>query len=296
MGLTHSTGHTIRDAGTKSACGLIQPHPGRVEGKLLHPGTTIRLRDLANPSAATARPGAAHSRRDEDGGYGNDSFVLRCRTRPCRDGVRRAAHLGTVDMATDVETCPPNSRTVIHAEEADVNGEEGTGVAAEWRRVEGMTGGMEMSAAEAGTANAACSATGGFGENDGAVCSFEGNGKASDEGDDGGYKGNEGETKSDSEAENRTYSKERVDHERLPDIVIIVDQQEEYTALRECITLGIPTICLIDTNCDPDLADISISANDDAIASIRLILNKLVFAICEGRSSYIRTKFVNFSI
>nr|YP_010536724.1 ribosomal protein S2 [Tetraena simplex]UYC29897.1 ribosomal protein S2 [Tetraena simplex]WEB51331.1 ribosomal protein S2 [Tetraena hamiensis var. qatarensis] len=74
----------------------------------------------------------------------------------------------------------------------------------------------------------------------------------------------------------------------LPDIVIIVDQQKEYKALRECITLGIPTICLIDTNCDPDLADISIPANDDAIPSIRYILNKLVFAICEGRSSYIR--------
>ncbi|KAJ4967782.1 hypothetical protein NE237_014483 [Protea cynaroides] len=56
----------------------------------------------------------------------------------------------------------------------------------------------------------------------------------------------------------------------LPDIVIIVDQQEEYTTLRECVTLGIPTICLIDTNCDLDLADISIPANDDAIASIRL--------------------------
>nr|YP_008965557.1 ribosomal protein S2 [Conopholis americana]CDI02725.1 ribosomal protein S2 [Conopholis americana] len=74
---------------------------------------------------------------------------------------------------------------------------------------------------------------------------------------------------------------------RLPDIVIIVDQHEDYKALRECITLGIPTICLIDTNCDPDLADISIPANDDAISSIRLILNKLVFAICEGRSIYI---------
>nr|AKR81099.1 ribosomal protein S2 [Pentastemona sumatrana] len=76
----------------------------------------------------------------------------------------------------------------------------------------------------------------------------------------------------------------------LPDIVIIVDQQEEYTALRECVILGIPTICLIDTNCDPDLADISIPANDDAIASIRLILNKLVSAIWEGRSSYIRNR------
>lgn len=77
----------------------------------------------------------------------------------------------------------------------------------------------------------------------------------------------------------------------LPDVVIIVDQQEEYRALQECITLGIPTICLIDTNCDPDLADISIPANDDAIASIRLILNKLVFAISEGRSSSIRNSF-----
>ncbi|KAL5560541.1 hypothetical protein UlMin_036752 [Ulmus minor] len=61
----------------------------------------------------------------------------------------------------------------------------------------------------------------------------------------------------------------------LPDIVIIIDQQEEYMALQECITLGIPTICLINTNCDPDLVDILISANDDAIVSIRLILNKL---------------------
>ncbi|KAL5067359.1 hypothetical protein RYX36_018246 [Vicia faba] len=68
---------------------------------------------------------------------------------------------------------------------------------------------------------------------------------------------------------------------RLPDIVIILDQQEEYTALQECITLGIPTISLIDTNSDPDLTDILIPANDDAIASIGLILNKLVFAICE---------------
>nr|YP_009670959.1 ribosomal protein S2 [Passiflora arbelaezii]QCX30270.1 ribosomal protein S2 [Passiflora arbelaezii] len=75
---------------------------------------------------------------------------------------------------------------------------------------------------------------------------------------------------------------------RLPDIVIILDQKEEYTALQECITLGIPTICLIDTNCDPDLADLPIPANDDARASIQFILNKFVFAICEGRSSYIR--------
>nr|ACH47279.1 ribosomal protein S2 [Monsonia vanderietiae] len=75
---------------------------------------------------------------------------------------------------------------------------------------------------------------------------------------------------------------------RLPDIVIVVDQQASIMALRECITLGIPTIGLIDTNCDPDLVDLPIPANDDSIRSIRLILNKLVFAICEGRSRSIR--------
>nr|KJB60860.1 hypothetical protein B456_009G328500 [Gossypium raimondii] len=42
---------------------------------------------------------------------------------------------------------------------------------------------------------------------------------------------------------------------RLSNIVIIVDQQEKYTTLREFITLGIPTICLIDTNSDPNIVD-----------------------------------------
>ena len=77
---------------------------------------------------------------------------------------------------------------------------------------------------------------------------------------------------------------------RLPDIVIVLDQQKEYIALRECAILGIPTISLVDTNCDPDLANISIPANDDTMTSIRLILNKLVFSICEGRSLYIRNR------
>nr|YP_009747702.1 ribosomal protein S2 [Lecanorchis kiusiana]QII89382.1 ribosomal protein S2 [Lecanorchis kiusiana] len=73
----------------------------------------------------------------------------------------------------------------------------------------------------------------------------------------------------------------------LPDIVIIVDQQEEYKVIKECAILGIPTICLIDTDCDPGISDFSIPANNDAIASIRFILKKLISAICEGRSSYI---------
>nr|YP_010471549.1 ribosomal protein S2 [Gastrodia javanica]UVG40887.1 ribosomal protein S2 [Gastrodia javanica] len=69
---------------------------------------------------------------------------------------------------------------------------------------------------------------------------------------------------------------------KLPDIVIIVDQKKESQVIRECVILGIPTICLIDTNCDPYYADLSIPANDDSIASFKFILNKLVSSIFMG--------------
>ena len=69
---------------------------------------------------------------------------------------------------------------------------------------------------------------------------------------------------------------------RPPDVVVIVDQRREYNAIQECQKLGIPMISLLDTNCDPDYADIPIPANDDAIRSIKLILGKLADAIDEG--------------
>jgi small subunit ribosomal protein S2 len=68
----------------------------------------------------------------------------------------------------------------------------------------------------------------------------------------------------------------------LPDLVIIVDQKRESTAIQECIKLKIPVISILDTNCDPDLTDIPIPANDDAIRSIKLIISKLADAIYEG--------------
>nr|YP_009562291.1 ribosomal protein S2 [Trichomanes trollii]QAV57648.1 ribosomal protein S2 [Trichomanes trollii] len=71
----------------------------------------------------------------------------------------------------------------------------------------------------------------------------------------------------------------------LPDIVIVTDQHEQSTAIKECITLSIPTICVVDTDCDPDLTDIPIPGNDDARSSIRWILDKLIGAIQEGRSN-----------
>ncbi|CCQ69697.1 SSU ribosomal protein S2p (SAe) [Crocosphaera watsonii WH 0402] len=62
-----------------------------------------------------------------------------------------------------------------------------------------------------------------------------------------------------------------------------MDQRREYNAIQECQKLGIPMISLLDTNCDPDYADIPIPANDDAIRSIKLILGRLADAIYEGR-------------
>ncbi|HEY9762421.1 MAG TPA: 30S ribosomal protein S2 [Trichocoleus sp.] len=69
---------------------------------------------------------------------------------------------------------------------------------------------------------------------------------------------------------------------RVPDVAIIVDIRREYNAVQECHKLGIPIISLLDTNCDPDLVDVPIPGNDDAIRSIKLILGKLADAIYEG--------------
>ena len=70
---------------------------------------------------------------------------------------------------------------------------------------------------------------------------------------------------------------------KVPDIVVIIDQKREHNAIAECQKLGIPVVSLLDTNCDPLVADVAIPANDDAIRSIKLIVSKLADAIYEGR-------------
>ena len=74
------------------------------------------------------------------------------------------------------------------------------------------------------------------------------------------------------------------DMDKLPDVAIIVDQKRELTAIRECRKLGIPIISILDTNCDPDLIDIPIPGNDDAVRSIKLILKSLTDNINAGQS------------
>jgi small subunit ribosomal protein S2 len=73
--------------------------------------------------------------------------------------------------------------------------------------------------------------------------------------------------------------------ENLPDVAIIIDQKREMTAIKECRKLGIPIVSILDTNCDPDLVDIPIPGNDDAVRSIKLILKSLTDSIIIGKSS-----------
>ena len=62
----------------------------------------------------------------------------------------------------------------------------------------------------------------------------------------------------------------------LPDLVVIVGQPNEMNAVRECQKLNIKCITLLDSNCDPDLTDIGIPANDDSLRSVSYILNTLI--------------------
>ena len=72
----------------------------------------------------------------------------------------------------------------------------------------------------------------------------------------------------------------------LPDVAIIIDQKREITAVRECKKLGIPIVSVLDTNCDPDLIDIPIPGNDDAVRSIKLILQALTDSINTGKVKF----------
>jgi small subunit ribosomal protein S2 len=57
-----------------------------------------------------------------------------------------------------------------------------------------------------------------------------------------------------------------------PDLIVIIDTNKEHIAIKEANKLGIETIAVVDTNCDPDLVDTPIPGNDDAIKSIRAFL------------------------
>ena len=70
---------------------------------------------------------------------------------------------------------------------------------------------------------------------------------------------------------------------RLPDVVVLVDQRRESNAVLEARKLDIPLVSMLDTNCDPDLCEVPIPCNDDAVRSVQLVLGRLADAINEGR-------------
>jgi len=72
---------------------------------------------------------------------------------------------------------------------------------------------------------------------------------------------------------------------KLPGAMVVVDVHREVNALREATKLGIPTVCLIDTDSDPDLADLPIPGNDDAMRGIEIIVKQLCEAVSEGKTA-----------
>jgi len=77
---------------------------------------------------------------------------------------------------------------------------------------------------------------------------------------------------------------------RLPDCVVVVDPKKEKNAIREARKLGITTVALIDTDCDPDEVDLPIPGNDDSIRSIELVMSHLADAVLDGKGASGRLK------
>ncbi len=74
--------------------------------------------------------------------------------------------------------------------------------------------------------------------------------------------------------------------EKLPGIMFIIDPKKERIAAAEARKLGIPSVGLLDTNCDPDDIDYIIPGNDDAIKAIRLFNSKIADACIEGKRKF----------
>jgi small subunit ribosomal protein S2 len=74
--------------------------------------------------------------------------------------------------------------------------------------------------------------------------------------------------------------------DRLPGAIFVIDLKKERIAVSEARKLGIPSVGIVDTNCNPDEIDYIIPGNDDAIRAIRLFSSKIADAIIEGRQLY----------
>jgi len=71
--------------------------------------------------------------------------------------------------------------------------------------------------------------------------------------------------------------------ERMPGVMVLVDTRREHIAVKEARKLGVTTVAMIDTDSDPDLIDLPIPGNDDAMRAIEIIMHELADAAIEGK-------------
>jgi len=77
---------------------------------------------------------------------------------------------------------------------------------------------------------------------------------------------------------------------QLPGAMVVIDVNHEINAVKEARKLGIPTVCLIDTDSDPSYADIPIPGNDDAMQAIEVVVRSLCAAVQEGKTARAQAK------
>jgi small subunit ribosomal protein S2 len=76
---------------------------------------------------------------------------------------------------------------------------------------------------------------------------------------------------------------------RLPECLIVIDPKKEKNAVQEAKKLGIATVALIDTDCDPDMVDLPIPGNDDSMRSIEIVIKMVADAILAGKNQAVVT-------
>ena len=74
-----------------------------------------------------------------------------------------------------------------------------------------------------------------------------------------------------------------VEMKTTPDVIFIIDTNREHIAVLEARKLGIPIIGIVDTNCDPDMIDYPIPANDDGVKSVQFILDNFKKVIMSNK-------------
>lgn len=72
--------------------------------------------------------------------------------------------------------------------------------------------------------------------------------------------------------------------EKMPGLMFLIDVRREHIAVKEARKMGVPTIALVDTDCDPDPIDLPVPGNDDAMRAIEVIVRELADSAIEGKT------------